>query len=212
MSNIDFIFGIVIVIAVISFSIFYVTDDFSTQLDQMNILELKQASNVLENKIFLIVGEDMNIIRARFEETSGEAHTENINILFTGDVSYAKMYGLDGDYITEGTNQLSFTLNMPADAVVYYNIFYSGSASDITVNGDVDISSRLLKEQDYPVFTEQCNIDYDLLRQELGHSFKIKLGSCEIGPDPPEATVVARTFPVRSKSNPLGEMMTIMVW
>lgn len=207
MSQVDFIIAMSIVIGVIAFSISYVSNDLSSQIEQMNILELKQAAELVENKIQT---ENMKIVRARFEDTDGEDHSENILISFSGDVSDARIYK-DGNLISTGENSLSFSLFLTANSIEYYDIFYSGTSDSISIGGS-GVSSRLLYEQNYLVVPDECIIDYDLMRQEIEHNFRISYGLCEVGPEPPKGTVVARYFPVRLKSSLKYETANILVW
>ena len=52
MSQIDFIVAVTITLGIISFSIYFVTADFSSQMDQVDVLELKQTARIIENSIF----------------------------------------------------------------------------------------------------------------------------------------------------------------
>jgi len=210
MSQIDFIAAMAIVIGVISFSMYYASADISSQFDQMNILELKQAAVNVENK--LLQTEDIKIMRARFGDTSGADHTENIDIDFSGSVLDIIMKDRSGNVIATGDNQISLSIFLTAGSVKYYDIFYSGSASSISISGDAGMSSRLLHEQDYQIVSDDCTADYDSMREEIGHNFRITFGSCVIGPEPPEGTVIARSIPVIMRPDLNSEIANILVW
>ena len=220
MSQVDFIIAIVIIIGVISFSIYFVTGHFSTQLDQMNVLELKQSAKLLENKIFEnILKDDLNMIKVGFEEIGGYAHKEQIILTVAEDSSklsqhFTQMYDKDFNLI-----DLTFDLTLEANQTEQYYIFSSENMTDVSHNVVPNITIRALVQQDYPVvYLGNCdNIDYDIVREEIGHNFKIKAGSCEQGLEPPEVTVVARTVPVilrHELKEPAIEktFANIMVW
>lgn len=210
MSQIDFIVAMAIMIGVISFSVYYASADISTQFDQTNILELKQAAVNVENR--LLQREDIKIMRARFEDTSSTDHSETIDIDFTGSISDIIMKDDSGNVVASGDDQISFSIYLPADSVKYYDIFYSGSAINIDVSGDTGISSRFLHEQDYQIVSDDCTADYDLMREEIGHNFRIKFGTCVIGPEPPEGTIIARSVPVIMRPDLKSEIANILVW
>lgn len=207
MTNIDFIMAIVIIIGVVSFTVYYVSGDFSSSLNQMSVLELKQSASILENRLFNdLFREDIKVMKASFTDISNAAHEENIVIMFSG-VGDVKMYDKDFNLISSGTNELRFPLAISADQIKYFNIIYNGTGTVSDISGDINITSRILSEQVYPVVSEEkcanANITFE-------HNFKIKIGSCEKGIEPPAGTVIADKVPILLSTG--KDFATVMVW
>ena len=216
MGQTDFIMAIVIIIGVISFTLFFISSNFSTQLEQVNVLELKQSASVLENKIYNLATGDMKLSKVSFENLIDSAHTETVSLSFTGEIGEMELYDNDMDLIASG-NPLTFSLTVGQE-IEYFDAIYLGSVTDVDYNSAPNITARVLEEQDYKVLSEElCNlIDYNETRKEFNHNFKIKLGNCEIslhGANPPKTTVVAKKVPVIIKSDQIRkDFLNIMVW
>ncbi len=223
MSQIGFIMAVVITIGVISFSIFYVTNNFETRLDQMTVLELQKSADILETKILDLIGEDVQIVKAGFEETSGSAHEEQIMLTLDIDYGpsgeqYVQIYDEEFNLI-DSENPLTFSLSLDANEKKHFNIFSSGNITDITYNDAPNMTARSWAQENYTLMSEsKCmDINYDQIRDEIGHNFKLKIGSCESQLEPPQGTVVARTIPIVLKRTVKGIVLektfaSILVW
>ncbi|MBU3905056.1 MAG: hypothetical protein KJ906_02835 [Nanoarchaeota archaeon] len=211
MGQTDFIMAIVIILGVISFSLFFVSSNFSTQLEQTNVLELKQSAGVLENKISNLIKQEMNLSKISFELAEGVPHEEIPVISLNGNIENLEFYDQDTNLLASG-NPFSPSLESGTE---YFYAIYDGIVTGITYNNAENITVRVLNEQSYYVLSEElCNqIDYNVTREEFNHNFKIKLGDCEIGLEPPQITVVAKKVPIIIKSDQIKkDFLNIMVW
>lgn len=212
MSQVDFIMGILITLGVISFAIYYVSGDFSSQMSQMSVAELRASVNVLENKLIYDLQENSNLIKIRFQEIGDKDHTEQININFAGKVGDYKVYDLD-TLIASGTgNTITIPVSLGKGQVRYMNVFFNGTGVIRDITGDKNVSVRALSPQTYTMISElKClALDYNKTKDFIGHYFKAKIGSCEVGLNPPQETVVANSFPVIV--NYKSEIANVMVW
>ncbi|MDD5416822.1 MAG: hypothetical protein PHU12_02490 [Candidatus Aenigmarchaeota archaeon] len=211
MTQVDFIMAIVITIGVISFSIYYVSNDFANNMNDISLIELRSSADVLENKILHDITEQAGLMKSRFEETSGDAHTETVNINMNKKIDY---FVYEGDrLIASGSkNSIIITVSLAANQIRYFDIYYSGSTNVRSIMGNKDISVRILSEQPYEVASEdKCSkLNYNQIRDFVGHDFKLKIGTCEIGLNPPEETIVSRSFPV--VLNYKSQLARLMIW
>jgi len=217
MGQIDFIMAMLVIIAIVSFSIFYVSGNFTNQLEEMSVLELRQTSKILEKIMFDdLLQEDMKLMKASFEETDGSSHTETIILTFTGTADDLNIYTDEMNHVIAAVgNEITFDISIGANEIKYYNIIYSGTVSGVSYNNAENITASILSEQDYLVVSEQAcfDLDYDEFREDFYHNFRIKIGSCELGLDPPEATVVARNVPIVLNTGIVQkEFANILVW
>ncbi|MBU3896685.1 MAG: hypothetical protein KJ697_02005 [Nanoarchaeota archaeon] len=213
MTQIDFIMAIVVTLGVISFSIYYVSADYTNQMNEMNIIELKASADVLQNQLMQDITEDMTLRKVRFEEISGETHTESIVFVSLGMIKDEYKVFEGKNLITSGTGTITIPITLSPNQIRYFDVFYSGVRGIRGIIGDNNVTVRALSEQTYLAVSEDLckNIDYDKLRKSINNEFKIMIGSCEIGLEPPQETVVVNSFPVVLKSLE-STSAKIMVW
>jgi len=217
MTQIDFIMAIVVTLGVITFSISYVSADYTNQMNEMNIVELKASADVLENQLRQDITEDMTLMKIRFEEVSGKDHTESISFVSLG-ISKDEYKVFEGkQLIKTGTGSIIIPITLSANQVKNFDVFYPGGRKIKSIGGNYNVTVRILSEQPYSILSEDLckNVNYDAMRKIINHEFKIKIGTCEIKRDvntePPQETVVVNSFPAVLKTL---ESVTakIMVW
>lgn len=213
MTQIDFIMAIVITLGVITFSIYYVSTDFTNQMNEMSITELKSSADVLENQLMQDITEDMTVRKIRFEEISGKEHTESIVFISLGMIKDEYKVYEGKNLITSGIGTVTIPITLAPNQVRYFDVYYSGVRGIRDITGDNNVTVRALSEQLYSVVSEDLckKIKYDEMRKIINHNFKIKIGTCDIGLEPPKETIIVNSFPVVLKTME-STTAKIMVW
>jgi len=234
MVEIDMIVGFVLIIAILSFTIFYSTNSFSTEFNSLRSDNVKEASLALQTQLFSTNDTSLidyiNKIQVIFRETTGTTHTEQVDIAVNPSIPNFKVYSENFTSISATTSTkkgkftISFTLSFQPYELKKINIFYYGSPTNSlsytsTGNG---ISASILSEMKVQIVslakcTSFTSLNYNDTKKLLGFNkdFRIETSNCVYGSNPPQADVVVSLYPTLVEKNDgsiVEEIVKLMVW
>jgi hypothetical protein len=234
MTSADFIVAFGIIVVVIFFAVFYVSNNFSNELNYLTTLELKESGSNLNQLIEENLYDNFNKIKSDFKEIGNYAHREKVGVSLEPATEVSKVHVYDElmneiptePYVAGNKLFVFFWLDFESGEERFIDIFYyGGSTTNIKYLGDpveINVTGKMLSEYDVKVISQtNCGIlqssDYEQVKESLGfrHQFKLNLTDCEYGPNPPETTIVVKQFPLLlEKSNEIisSEIAKVMVW
>jgi len=229
MSQTDFIIGFGVLIVLVSFTIFYISSNYSSEFNSLLLLDLKESSYQLEQLLKDSLSDNFKKINSYFKEIGGEEHRERIGIsIEIENIDKIHVYDdlmneIPSDVIRTGKGvNVFFFLDFDPNEEKFVNIFYyGGSSTDLKYLGNPEennVIGRILSEYNVNVIpNEKCNLDYDQFRNSLDfeNQFKINLTECSIGPEPPETNVIVKNIPIlfeNSNELMIPENMRVLTW
>jgi hypothetical protein len=217
MTNIDFVVGFILIIGVVSFIIYFVTNAFSNEFNAFNVNELKESASSLERQLFDIKDDKSLIstireIQTVLTEINGTDHTEKIEISIEPSVNKVHVYDVFMNEIPSTVSQISgkivvsFWMSLTANEKKRVNIFYFGdSVKNINyLSSGNKITVRILSDKELNIVSqEKCsklkNRAYDETKKIFGfqHQFQINLDGCSYGIESPlTANIIVKSVSV----------------
>jgi len=214
MTQVDFAIAFVFMLIILTYSIFFVTNNISHDFDTLTTKRLERTCLSLSKQLFDIQDNkslmtNFKEIQASFQEMGGYSHEEQINVVISPVVSKIHVYDKLFNEIPSSTSStsdsvtVSFDLNFSVVEKKYVNIFYFGEPST-SINflnnvTETNITGTILSEKDVIVLSqEKCtnltSLSYGDSKNLFGftENFKITNG-CDYGPEPPLANLIVKT-------------------
>lgn len=236
MTQIDFAIAFALILTILLYSVFFITNNISSDFNTFTSKRLEKAALSLSKQLFEIQDNKSLVtnfkeIQAVFEEVGGYSHNEQIKITISPVVSKIHVYDKIFNEI-QSTNSstsdnvtVTFDLSFSSNEKKYVNIFYFGEPStNIVFLNDVaesNITGVILSEKNMAVLSqEKCSdlksLSYDVSKNIFGFNdnFRITNG-CVYGPEPPAANLIVKSKTLlveKSDETVYPEYLKLMVW
>lgn len=227
MAQVDFAVAFVVIFIMVSYSVFFVSNNLKQDFDHFNIMEMEETADSMVSQLFYSSDNNSLVTNLKkmeilFEEVGNYQHTENL-VVSMGQVTDPGVYDLMMNEIPSSyaNGNISFDLSFSENEKKYVNIIYGGSAENVSYNNNGNVTANILFEGDVPVLSqEKCDslksIPYDNSTDVFGVSnFRID-NYCVYGENPPEvANIIVRQIPmiIQDQNNSLyTDYVILMVW
>ena len=227
MAQVDFAVAFVVIFIMVSYSVFFVSNNLKQDFDHFNIMELEETADSMVSQMFYNLDNNSLVtslkkIEILFEEVGDYQHTENL-VVSIGQVTDPGVYDLSMNEIPSSyaNGNISFDLSFSGNGTKYVNIIYDGTAENVSYTNVGNVTANILFEGEVSVLSqEKCDllksIPYDDSKNIFGVSnFRID-NYCVYGENPPDvANIIVRQIPmiIQDQNNSLyTDYVTLKVW
>ena len=128
MAQVDFAVAFVVIFIMVSYSVFFVSNNLKQDFDHFNIMELEETADSMVSQMFYNLDNNSLVtslkkIEILFEEVGDYQHTENL-VVSIGQVTDPGVYDLSMNEIPSSyaNGNISFDLSFSGNGTKYVNI------------------------------------------------------------------------------------------
>ncbi|HLC51135.1 MAG TPA: hypothetical protein VJH90_02045 [archaeon] len=212
MSSIDMVVSALLMLSIIGFALFFTSNNLEKSLSNIKDLELKASLSYFSNQLLtedspasIVAEQDEAAIR--LEEIGDYQHSESLEWTVTPAIQSPKLYDYSFDEVAavveqnSGSTKITASANFFSKEKKHLKLFYDGSISSISfVAVNVTSTSAVGKKSEVVSLASCGSLDYENMLLVSKHQFRLEIGGCTVGPEPPEADVYKEDLAILGRS------------